>query len=208
MENPKVGPGMFVAYSYKLYNDADNSLLFETPAGDPDTMIFGVSRDVVPGLETAMEGLAKGDRFGVTLPPQTAFGERYPENVVELDRSIFMRDGELASEVKVDAELPMVTQDGLMIKGRVLEVGPEKVKMDFNHPFAGLTVRYEGEIDEVRPATPEELHPAHGCGGGCHCSGGCGDGGSCGSGCGCGEGCGCGDGGSCGCDDGGSCGCK
>ena len=24
----KAGPGMFVAYSYKLYNDADGSLLF------------------------------------------------------------------------------------------------------------------------------------------------------------------------------------
>ncbi len=183
MENKeKIMPGKYVAYSYKLYNDADNSLLFETPEEQPDMMIYGVSHDVVPGLVSTIEGMTVGDRFGVTLPPAAAFGDRFPENVVELERDIFVRDGKLAPGVEVGAELPMMTQEGMMIKGRVLEITPEHVKMDFNHPFAGLTVRFDGEIKEVRDATPEELHPAAGCGCGCH---------SCGSedgGCGCGDG--------------------
>lgn len=179
-ETPKAGPGMFVAYSYKLYNDADGELLFEAKADAPDVMVFGVSREIVPGLVTAMEGLGEGDRFETTLPPQAAFGERFEENVVSLEKEIFERDGELAEEVKVGAELPMMTAEGYRIMGRVLEIG-DKVKMDFNHPFAGLTVRYEGRIEQVREASPEELHPAHGCGG---CGGGCGDAGSsCESGC-------------------------
>ena len=100
--------------------------------------------------------------------------------MVSLEKEIFERDGELAEEVKVGAELPMMTAEGYRIMGRVLEIG-DKVKMDFNHPFAGLTVRYEGRIEQVREASPEELHPAHGCGG---CGGGCGDAGSsCESGC-------------------------
>ena len=150
-------------------------------------MVFGVSNDVVPGLVGTLEGLKAGDRFGVTLPPAAAFGDRYPENVVELERDIFMRDGKLAEGVVVGAELPMMTAEGMMLKGKVLEVTPEHVKMDFNHPFAGLTVRYDGEIEEVRDATPEELQPVSGCG--CSCSscgdGGCGDG-ECGTdGCSC-----------------------
>ena len=93
-----------------------------------------------------------------------------------------MRDGKLAQEVKVGAKLPMMTAEGFRVEGKVLEIGPDKIKMDFNHPFAGLTVRYEGEIDGVRDATPEELQPSCGCGG---CAGG-GCGGGCGSdGCGC-----------------------
>lgn len=184
MEN-KVGPGMFVEYTYKLYNDADGSLLFETPEGQPDMMIYGVSQEVVPGLVTAMNGLKAGDRFGVTLPPAAAFGDRHPEDIVELEKEIFMRDGELAEEVKVGAVLPMMTAEGYRVAGTVLEIG-DKVKMDFNHPFAGLTVRYDGEVATVREATPEELTPARGGGGGC---GGCG-GGSCESGSGCGDGCG------------------
>lgn len=173
-----VGPGKFVAYSYKLYNDADGSLLFEAPANAPDVMVYGVSHEIVPGLAAAMKDLAKGDKFGVTLPPEAAFGDRNDEYLLTLDRDIFMRDGKLADEVKVGAILPMMTAEGYRVQGVVTEVG-DKIKMDFNHPFAGLTVRYEGEVEEVRDATPEELQPSKGCG-----CGGCGSEGDCASGCG------------------------
>lgn len=189
----KVGPGMYVEYAYKLYNDADGSLLFETPAKQPDMMIFGISHEVVPGLVAALEGLKAGDRFGVTLPPAAAFGDYMPEDVMDLEIDIFMRDGELADEVKKGARLPMMTNQGFRVVGVVKEITDKFVRMDFNHPFAGLTVRYDGEVTAVREATPEELQPAHGCGGGC-CGGkkgNCGDGG-CGDGCGSG-GCGCND---------------
>lgn len=182
----KVGPGKYVEYAYKLYNAADGSLLFEAPKEAPDMMVYGVSHEIVPGLIAAMKDLKAGDRFEVELPPQAAFGDRYPDNIVTLEKEIFMRDGKLAEEVKVGAELPMMTAEGYRISGRVLEVG-DNIKMDFNHPFAGLTVKYEGEVTKVREATPEELTPAQGCGGGC--CGGCGghdEGSSCE---GCGGGC-------------------
>lgn len=180
---------MYVEYSYKLYNADDDSLLFKTPAGEPDMMVYGVSQEVVPGLIAALQGLKAGDRFGVTLPPAAAFGERHPEEVMELPRDIFERDGELAEEVKVGATLPMMTAEGYRIAGTVLEIG-DTVKMDFNHPFAGMTVRYDGKVETVREATPDELTPTHGCGGGCGgCGGGCGEGGGCDEGGGCGEGC-------------------
>lgn len=179
-DKEKVGPGKFVAYSYKLYDDADNSLLFETPAKAPDVLVYGVSREVVPGLLAAMEGLSAGDKFEVVLPPVTAFGDHSPEMIMDLDKAIFMRDGKLASEVKVGANLPMMTAEGFRVEGKVIEISEEKIKMDFNHPFAGKTVRYEGIVEEVRDATPEEMQPSCGCGGcstpgngeGCGCEGG------------------------------------
>lgn len=182
------GPGKYVAYSYKLYNDADGTLLFEATPDAPDMMVYGVSHDVVPGLIAAIKDLGAGDKFDVTLPPQAAFGERFEDNVVKLEKEIFERDGELAEEVKRDAILPMMTAEGFQIQGKVTDIDDAHVTMDFNHPFAGMTVRYEGKVEEVRDATPEELKPT----GGCCCGGGCGDGG-CGDGCG-GNGGGCGDG--------------
>lgn len=86
-----------------------------------------------------------------------------------------MRDGEMAEEVVAGAELPMQTAEGFRILGRVISIDDKGVTMDFNHPYAGLTVTFDGEVTEVRDATPEELKPA----GGCHCGGGCG-GGDCG----------------------------
>lgn len=184
MEKEIVGPGKFVAYSYKLYNDADGKLLFEAPADAPDVMVYGVSHEIIPGLVETLKGLAKGDKFSVTLPPVAAFGERSNEYMLTLDKDIFMRDGKLAEEVKVGAALPMMTAEGYRVTGIVTEVG-DKIKMDFNHPFAGLTVRYDGVVEEVREATPEELQPQHGCGGGCGgCGGGCGSEGDCADGCG------------------------
>lgn len=179
-----VGPGKFVAYAYKVY-DADNNLLFEAPDDAPDTLVYGVSEDVVPGLVAAMKDLKAGDKFEVTLPPEAAFGPVYDENIVDLDKELFMRDGKLAEEVAEGAVLPMMTDTGLRINGKVLAVG-DKVKMDFNHPFAGKTVRYDGRIIDVRDATEDELNPRHSCGG---CGGGCSDG-NCGSGCSDGN-CGC-----------------
>ena len=180
----KVGPGMFVAYSYKLYNEADGSMLFEAKPEAPDVMVYGVSQEIVPGLIAAVKDLGEGDKFEVTLPPAAAFGERYEENVVSLEREIFEREGELADEVKPGAELPMMTAEGYRILGRVLEVTDKHVRMDFNHPFAGLTVRFVGRIEQVREATPDEIKPAGGgcCGGGCG-SHGCDEGSSCGGGC-------------------------
>lgn len=172
-----VGPGKFVSYSYKLYNDADGELLFEASSKAPDVMVYGVSHEIVPGLAAVLKDLAKNDKFSVTLPPAAAFGDRNPEYELSLDPEIFMRDGKLAEEVSVGAILPMMTAEGYRIEGTVLEIG-DKIKMDFNHPFAGMTVRYEGKVEEVRDATPDELQPSHGCGG---CGGGCGSDGCCGS---------------------------
>lgn len=174
-----VGPGKYVEYTYKLYDDNDGSLLFETEEGVPDFMVYGVSHEIVPGLVEAMKDLKPGDKFEVTLPPIAAFGESSPEYVMELEKDIFMRDGKLADEVVVGASLPMMTAEGYRVMGKVLEVG-DNIKMDFNHPFAGRTVRYEGKVETVRDATPEELTPTGGCCGSCgssECGDGCGSGG-------------------------------
>lgn len=189
--NNKVGDGKFVAFSYRLTNAEDGTLLFEAKENAPDVMVYGTTQEIIPGLIAALKGLGEGDKFSVTLPPEVAFGERIEENEMELEKEIFMRDGELAEEVVVGAELPMMTQQGFTVRGKILDITDTIVRMDFNHPFAGMTVKYDGKIVEVRDATVEELNPHHGCGCGC----GCGHDHDCGDGCGdsCGhDGCGCG----------------
>ncbi|MDE6556615.1 MAG: peptidylprolyl isomerase, partial [Duncaniella sp.] len=92
------------------------------------------------------------------------------------------KDGKIDSRIKVGAKVPMLTGDGYQITGRVLEVTPTHVKMDFNHPLVGKDLLFKGKVAEVRDARPEELHPT--CGG---CGGSCGsNGGSCGCDGGCG----------------------
>ncbi len=40
--------------------------------------------------------------------------------------------------------------------------------MDFNHQFAGKTLKFKGEVLEVRPATKDELDHGHAHGPGGH----------------------------------------
>lgn len=160
--------GKFVAFAYTVKDAATGEVLFEAKAKAPDVMVYGASRDVIPGLAATLKGLAAGDKFGVTLPPAVAFGEREEQYVQQIPMEAFMRDGEMAVEVKPGRVLDMMTDTGQIVSGVVKEVTPEFVVMDFNHPFAGKTVEFDGEVLEVRDATEEELHPKHSCGcGGC-----------------------------------------
>ncbi len=187
-QKEKVGPNKFVGYTYKVFEEPSGELLFEAPKEAPDVLVYGVSQDVIPALLSAMEGLSAGDKFSVTLPPEVAFGNVQEEYLIDVPVDAF--GDELPEQVKVGAMLPMMTDQGFTVQGKVLEITPEVVKMDFNHPFAGKTVRFDGEIVEVRDATPEELKPTHSCGCGSCGDGHCGDGhcgdGHCGDGgCGC-----------------------
>ena len=92
-----------------------------------------------------------------------------------------------AEEMVVGHVLPMMDSVGRRLQGKILSIGDEEVRIDFNHPLAGKDLFFKGEILGVRDATDEELEALHShkCGG---CSG-CGSEGGCGShdeGCGCG----------------------
>jgi len=177
----QIAPGKYVELVYDLYEvrpDGSGKLVHQSDAADPERIVFGVTPGVIVPLERAIEGCGVGDTFDVLVKADEAFGPHDPDQVVELDRDIFVVDGKFDSDmIKVGAVVPMMTSEGYHINGIVLNVGADKVKMDFNHPLAGKDVRFTGRIVTVRDATPEELQPAHGCGCGCghhdgDCSGG------------------------------------
>lgn len=180
----KIQPGKYVELGYDLYAvEADGSerLVHQTDTEDPEKIVFGVTQGVIPSIEKAIEGLGKDDKFNVTATADEAFGPYDPDQIATLDKGLFLIDGKFDDEaIRPGESVPMMTADGFRINGLVKEVTADKVKMDFNHPLAGKAVRFDGKILTVRDATPEELHPAHGCGHGCgqgHCGdGGCSDG--------------------------------
>lgn len=192
----KIEPGKYVELGYDLYAvepDGSEKLVHQTDVEDPEKLVFGVTRGVIVPLEKAIDGLAAGDKFNVSASADEAFGPYDLEQIVTLDKDLFIVDDKFDSDViKPGALVPMMTADGFRINGLVKEVTDKHVRMDFNHPLAGKAVRFDGKVLAVRDATDEELHPAQGCGCGCH-------GGDCGDDCGChGEDGGCGDH-SCGC---------
>lgn len=180
----KIEPGKYVELVYDLYEvtpDGETKLVHQVDKDDPEKIISGVTPGVIIPLEKALQGLKAGDEYNVFVNAEEAFGPYDPDQVLELDKSLFEIDGSFDEEgITVGAAVPMMTADGFRVTGEVLEITPDKVKMDFNHPLAGKNVRFKGSVLTVRDATPEELQPVHGCGCGCH-------GDDCGDSCGCGD---------------------
>ena len=50
---------------------------------------------------------------------------------------------------------------GNIYKGRIVNIAGDKVTVDLNHPFAGKTLYFSGEVIEVREAHPVEIEHGH-----------------------------------------------
>lgn len=185
----KVEKGKYVEMVYDLYKinpDGSEELVHQVDPEDPEALIYGVMQGVVAPLEAALAGHEPGDTFDVTATADESFGQRNDDYIQELDKEIFTVDGVFDKEmVKIGNTLPMMTADGMRLFGTVIDITPATVKLDFNHPLAGVPVRFKGSVKTVRDASEAELAAASGggcCGGGC-AQGDCGNG--CGGGCGC-----------------------
>lgn len=178
----KIIPGKHVTLVYDLYaiEPDGETLVHQSDPKDPEQIIFGVTKGVIVPLEQAIDGLSKGDTFDVTATSDQAFGPHIDEEIVSLDKDMFEIDGKFDSEiVAVGKYVPMLTEDGFRMNGLVTAITDDKVTLDFNHPLAGKDVRFKGKIQDVRDATPEELHLATNQGCGCQgggCGGGCSEG--------------------------------
>ncbi|MCF0190084.1 MAG: FKBP-type peptidyl-prolyl cis-trans isomerase [Marinilabiliaceae bacterium] len=180
----------FVELTYTLRTDSPEGPIVEQVSKDtPLRFVYGAGQ-MLEMFENKIAGLKPGDTFSFTLKPEEAYGEREEAAIVDLPKSIFVIDGQLRDDlIQLGSHVPMMSDEGQRMVGIVLEVTQDTVKMDFNHPMAGETLCFSGEVLNVREATEDELNP-RGCSGGCgHCGGGCGGGeSSCSDGGCCGEG--------------------
>ena len=85
------------------------------------------------------------------------YGERNPQAVGQLPLEMFNESG----IPPVGAILPLSDNQGNNFQAMVVEVTPEAVIADLNHPMAGKTLYFDVEIVEHREATEEELSHGH-----------------------------------------------
>ncbi len=125
----------------------------ETSVGqEPLTYLHG-RRQIVPGVEKAIEGLESGALLEVVVPPSDAYGERDPAGVFVVPRGSFPEGEEIAPGMMFSASRP----DGKSITFRVIEANNELVLVDTNHPLAGETLHISIQVHHVRDASLDEL---------------------------------------------------
>ncbi len=101
---------------------------------------------VVRGLERALEGRSAGEKLEVTVKPEDGFGQkRRGPGPQPIPRATFPANAELKVGMKFQAESP----DRKPIDLVIARIAQHEVFVDANHPFAGMTLRYEIEVVTV-----------------------------------------------------------
>jgi FKBP-type peptidyl-prolyl cis-trans isomerase SlyD len=151
-----IQPNTHVTIDYEL-RDEDGDLLdaSEGDDGEPIRYVHGYGM-LVPGLEAALVGLRMGDEREVVVPAEAGYGEYDESLVLEVKRDQLPDP----TGVEVGDEFVAESPDGDEIAMNVIEVHPDHVLVDANHPLAGMTLRYVVRVREVREATGEEIDRA------------------------------------------------
>ncbi len=158
----KVGKNKVVTLTYTLrFDDNEGEIIQQVNEERPFVHLFG-NGTLLPTFEANLDGLEAEGNFSFGLTPKDGYGDFTDDAIIELDKSIFEKDGKVDEElVKIGNMITMQDQEGRPIDGRVMEIKDDKVIMDFNHPLAGKDLHFSGKVLEIREALEEELSHGH-----------------------------------------------
>ncbi|MEW6164070.1 MAG: FKBP-type peptidyl-prolyl cis-trans isomerase [Pseudomonadota bacterium] len=140
----RVKPDSLVTLHYRVAT-ADDTEVVATFGATPATLQLG-SGELSPSLEACLDGLPVGERHVFLLEPAQAFGPHNPDLLKRMPRNELPEAGTNLTlfdmvEFAVPSEL-----GGAKFTGLVRELDETSVLMDFNHPLAGKSIRFEVEV--------------------------------------------------------------
>ena len=117
---------------------------------EPASFVMG-DGSLLPGFEACLVGMKGGEKGVFTITPEQGFGEPQVANYQDIPRHTFSND----SELEIGMVFSFADAAGGELPGVVDSFDEDTVRVNFNHPLAGRTLRFEVKIDRVEPA---ELH--------------------------------------------------
>jgi FKBP-type peptidyl-prolyl cis-trans isomerase SlyD len=151
----KIAKGCVVDLDYSLHL-GDGELVDRSEPGEPLSYLHGEGQ-IVPGLESALEGLAVGDQRKVVVDPAGGYGEHDARGVQKVPKEAFPP----GFDPKPGMELTASGPNGDEVPFVVQKIEADHVVIDLNHPLAGKTLHFDVTVREVREATAEELEHGH-----------------------------------------------
>ncbi|NQZ22205.1 MAG: peptidylprolyl isomerase [Colwellia sp.] len=158
----KISENKVVVLHYAV-SDSEDTLIDSSYDHKPLSIIYGTGY-LIPGLEDALVDHVVGDKFEVAVSAENAYGDRHDEFVQTVPKSMF----DSVEDLAVGSQLRATTDDGEQTV-IVIDVTDDEITVDGNHPLAGMDLKFDVDILEVRDATEDELTHGH-----VHGEGGCG----------------------------------
>jgi len=140
----RVQPGdtLTLHFAIRIHGGADIDSSFDD---QPITLTLG-DGTLEPALESWLIDLPLNARNVFILEPQQAFGMHDQQLVQDVPMDEF-HDAPPVVDNMIEFELP----DGSHLSGRIAEIKPHDVSIDFNHLLAGKTIEFEVEILNIQP---------------------------------------------------------
>jgi FKBP-type peptidyl-prolyl cis-trans isomerase SlyD len=142
--SPPIQNGSTVSIEYTLKDEAGK--VIDSNAGRDPLVYTQGTRQIIPGLETALDGMRAGEEKKVSVPPGDAYGDVDPDAMAEVPKEMIP-----PAAHSVGTELIAQTQGGGRRVVRVKEVREQTIVIDLNHPLAGKTLHFDVKVLAVEP---------------------------------------------------------
>ena len=138
MSQVKKGDTVRIHYTGTL----DDGSVFDSSDGrDPLEFTFGEGQ-VIPGLESGMDGMSVGDKREIKAPADQAYGPVHEEARQSVPRT------ELPEEIPMElgTQVHAQNQEGQVMTLTIHEITETHVVLDANHPLAGKDLTFAVEL--------------------------------------------------------------
>ncbi|TFW36132.1 FKBP-type peptidyl-prolyl cis-trans isomerase [Massilia horti] len=152
----KIAQNTVVTVNYKL-SDAQNNLIEE--GVQPMVYLHGGYENTLPKIEEELDGKEPGYSSMIQIEPEDAFGDYDPSLVKVEPKNRLPQPVEVGMQFEGMAEGADADEEPTIFT--VTEIADDKVVLDGNHPLAGMALRFELSVVDVRAATPEEITHGH-----------------------------------------------
>ncbi|MCG6969350.1 MAG: peptidylprolyl isomerase [Gammaproteobacteria bacterium] len=143
-----------VTLDYTL-TDKDGNVLDQSQGGE-FTYLHG-AKNIIPGLENALDGKKSGDEVKVSVAPDDGYGQRNDALTQVVPKDAF----ESNDEIQVGQQFHAQTPEGQYVMITVMNVEGDQITIDGNHPLAGVDLNFDVKVVDVRDATDEEVSHGH-----------------------------------------------
>ncbi len=145
----KISQNSIAGIAYTLTSNASSEVLEKTPDNKVMKFKFGVG-ELLPDFEKNIIGLMAGDKFDFVVKANDAYGPVDPYAIFDIPKDTFEVDGKIDDKMlEVGNQIPLTDKEGNKHLGLITLVMEDAVTMDFNHPLAGVDLRFVGEVLEV-----------------------------------------------------------
>lgn len=122
----------------------DGTVIDKSKVDEPMEFTAGSGNRLI-GLSQVVIGMKINEKRRITVKPEEAFGLRDESKVGGLPKTAFPED----YDYTIGKIVEIKDNEGKIMKGVIIAVADENVRIDLNHPLAGKNITYDVKIVEI-----------------------------------------------------------